>query len=92
MTFPSLRTRTHAYPQVEIDAMINFYGGKKCVVSLMTGSVEWFHTLDAALEPCNDRVSQPLILSCAVTLKMYLLAFTNAYAQSASGSASPTCR
>ncbi|KAF8334436.1 hypothetical protein F5887DRAFT_1139377 [Amanita rubescens] len=47
MTIPSVQTTTHTYPHAEIDAMTNFYGGKKCVISLMSGSVEWSHILDA---------------------------------------------
>ena len=91
MAMPSVRTTTYTYPWAELDAMTNFYGGKRCVISLMRTYVEWSHTLDAALESSNECVSQSLILSCAMTLKMYLLAFKNAYAQTASGSISPTC-
>ena len=139
MTIPSVQTTIHSYPQSELDAMTNFYGGQRCVISLMFRNVEWSHTLDAVehsserqletmlnqkrvrewivgpdnsfkpectdielaywdsgdvpqpLHPCNERVSQSLILSCAVTLKVYLLAFANAYARTASGSTSPTC-
>ena len=134
MTIPSVQTTAHTYPHAEIVAMTNFYGGKKCVISLMSGSVEWSHILDAVersserqlamlnpkrirewfvgpdnsfkrmatywdsgdvprpLHPCNERASESLILSCAMTLKVYLLAFANAYAQTASGSTSPTSR
>ena len=53
----SVRTATHVYPQEEIDAMLNFYENKKCVVSWVTGSTEWCHILDAALQTSNERVS-----------------------------------
>ena len=92
MVMPSVRTNAHSYPQAEINAMTTFYGGKKCVIELMSGGTQWSHILDTALEPSNKRVSQSLILSRAMTLKMYLLAFTNAYAPAASGSISRTCR
>ena len=88
----SVRTATHSYPLAEIDAMNTFYDGKKCVIESLFGGVEWSHVLDAALGPSNKRVSQSLILSCAMTLKMTLLAFTNAHPQLASGSISQTCR
>ena len=78
MTTPSVRTPTHSYPQDELDEMTNYYGGKRCVVTLMLGSVEWSHTLDANPESSNMRVSPYLILSCAMMLKMCPLAFTNA--------------
>ncbi|KAM6492021.1 hypothetical protein JOM56_011745 [Amanita muscaria] len=64
MANPSIRTTT-PYPQIELDAMTNFYDGKRCVIQLMPDGVEWSHTLDAALQPCNRRASQSLILSCA---------------------------
>ena len=62
MTIPSIRTTTHIYPQSELDAMRDFYHGKRCVITLVLEGVEWSHTLDAALEPGNHRVSQSLIL------------------------------
>ncbi|KAF8334439.1 hypothetical protein F5887DRAFT_1273589 [Amanita rubescens] len=58
MTIPSVQTTTHTYPQAELDAMTNFYGGKRCVISLMRTWVEWSHTLDAALESSDERLSQ----------------------------------
>ncbi|KAM6499398.1 hypothetical protein JOM56_004906 [Amanita muscaria] len=50
MALPSVRTVTHTYPQAEINAMTNFYGGKRCVI-----------TLNALLQPCNERLSQMLM-------------------------------
>ena len=38
--------------------MKNFYGGKKCVITLKMRNVHWSHILDAALDPSNERVSQ----------------------------------
>ena len=52
------------YPQEEIDAMMDFYDGKKCVISLLTGSTQWSHILDAALQPSNERVSISHLILC----------------------------
>ncbi|KAF8333696.1 hypothetical protein F5887DRAFT_1259663 [Amanita rubescens] len=60
MTTPSVRTITHVYPQSELDAMTNFYDGKRCVITLVLEGVEWSHTLDATLHPSNRRLSQML--------------------------------
>lgn len=40
--------------------MTAFYGGKKCILEWRTGSVDWCHMLDAALEPSNERLQQML--------------------------------
>ena len=58
MTTPMVSTTTHKYPQEELEAMINFYGNKRCLISQMLVSVEWSHILDIALvETSNPRVS-----------------------------------
>jgi len=60
MATPMVRTATHEYPQEELEAMINFYGNKRCLISQMLVSVEWSHIMDAALvETSNPRVGQP---------------------------------
>ena len=44
--------------------MMDFYDGKKCVISLLTGSTQWSHILDAALQPSNERVSISHLILC----------------------------
>jgi hypothetical protein len=78
----SVRTVTHTYPQEEVNAMTDFYGGKRCVISLTLPGVHWGHTLDAALGLSNTRASQYPV-SCTIMLTMCPLAFSNAYPQSA---------
>ena len=58
---PSVRTSTHRYPQEELDAMSQFYGGKRCIVRRLLEAPDWAHMLDAALLPSNERVCQSLI-------------------------------
>ena len=62
MTTPSPRTVTHYYPPVEVDAMVKFYGGKNVPSRTTFGRS---HTLDAALQSSNTRVSQYPIVSWA---------------------------
>jgi len=59
MATPTVRTIAHSYPQEELDAMKNFYGGKRCVITKVLHSVQWSHTLEA-LEPSNMRLSEML--------------------------------
>jgi hypothetical protein len=53
---PTVRTATHAYPAEELSVLRGFYGGKKCVVTRNTDSVQWAHILDAALDVSNPHV------------------------------------
>jgi hypothetical protein len=64
-------------PQQELDAMISFYGGKRCVIQRMLTAVEWSYILDPSNE-ISERVSQYFIISSAMTpLKMRLLMLTH---------------
>ena len=90
MTISTVQTTTHDYLRDELDAIIDFYGGKRCFVQKMLGSVEWSLILDTSIESCNGRVSQYLIISCTMLLKMRPLALRNAYTQIVSRSTSPT--
>jgi hypothetical protein len=38
--------------------MTSFYGGQRCIITGGYGGVQWYHILDAALKPSNDRVRQ----------------------------------
>jgi hypothetical protein len=71
------RTSTHAYPREEIHAMMNFYGGKTCVLTHNRLTVHWAHMFDAALLTSNQRVRHTfhLQLSSLLTLKMQLISF-----------------
>ena len=71
------RTSTHAYPHEEIHAMMNFYGGKTCVLTHNRLTVHWAHMFDAALLTSNQRVRHTfhLQLSSLLTLKMQLISF-----------------
>ena len=44
--------------------MMDFYDGKKCVISLLTGSTDWCHILDAALQPSNERLCISYFILC----------------------------
>jgi len=57
MSTPTIRTKAHAYPREEIEAMIKFYGGKRCVITNKVKAIEWCHILDGAIESSNPRVS-----------------------------------
>ena len=90
MTIPSIRTTTHIYPQSELDEMRDFYRDKRCVITLTLECVEWSHSLDATIAVWVNLSFYPV----RWWWRCYylLLAFTNASAQTTSGSASPTCR
>jgi hypothetical protein len=66
------RTKAHEYPREEIHAMMNFYGGKTCVITHEPYNIDWAHMLNSALPSSNERVWHPfhLQLSSMLTPKM----------------------
>ncbi|KIL64492.1 hypothetical protein M378DRAFT_163271 [Amanita muscaria Koide BX008] len=60
MAYPSVRTKSHIYPQEEIDAMCSFYKDKRCVIQNRPENSVWAHIMDAAITPSNLRLSQML--------------------------------
>ena len=74
----TIRTTTHEYPREELNAMFEFYGGKRCVIQRSQSAVEFAHVLDAALESSNLQVESIFLISFSVADQMCLLAFCNA--------------
>jgi hypothetical protein len=58
MTIPTVRTTTHDYSREELEAMLKFYGGKRCVIQRTLNVMEWAHILDTSIGSLNGCVSQ----------------------------------
>ena len=57
MSTPTIRTNTHYYPQEELQTMLEFYRGFRCIITNSPSvAVQWSHMLDAALNTSNDQV------------------------------------
>ena len=64
----TIRSTGHDYPREEINAMLEFYGSKKCIISKSTNSVQWAHIMDAALGTSDAHVISFLIFSSIAML------------------------